>query len=168
MTSRTIMALVFSLTLAGCAVGDTTRAPGDGPGAFSGPPANATERVEQADWSRAEKLVLRVRQNRFDPLVLTLQEGRAYVLTLVNGDDVDHTFYAPDLFEAIAVRSLSGAEQPVTPETGLVAVGLPARASRELAFVTVRDGRYEFSNGGSNLFAFGKIGVVVIEWSGQL
>lgn len=161
------MALVFSLMLAGCAVGDTTRSPGDGPGAFSGPPANATEWVEQADWSRAEELTLRIRQNRFDPLVLTLREGQPYVLTLVNGDDVDHSFYAPHLFEAIAVRSLSGAGQPVTPETGLVAVGMPAGASRELAFVTVRDGRYEFSDGGLNLFAFGNTGVVVIEWAGQ-
>ena len=106
-----------------------------------------TPTVATVDWSLAVTRTLRFRQNEFAPVVVTLRQGRPYVLKLENADDVAHAFSAPDFFQAIAVQSLVPAEQAVEPGTVLSSIDLPPGQTRELAFVPVRDGYYSFADG---------------------
>jgi len=135
--------------LGGCAtvegllgIGDA----GQADGAATAAPAEAAA-AAAADWSLAFTRTLRVRQNEFTPLVLTLRTGQPYILRLENGDDASRAFSAPDFFEAVAVKSLSPADSGFEPGAALSAIDLPPGQTRELAFVPVRDGYYAFAGG---------------------
>jgi hypothetical protein len=115
-------------------------------GAAEAPPTEAAP-AAAVDWSLAFTRTLRVRQNEFTPLVLTLRTGQPYILRLENGDDAGRAFSAPDFFEAVAVKSLTPAEPGFEPGAALSAIDLPPGQTRELAFVPVRDGYYSFAGG---------------------
>ncbi len=123
-------------------------------------PASA---VAAADWSLTVTRTLRIRQDEYAPLVITLRRDRPYVLKIVNGDDVAHAFSAPDFFQAIAVKSVGPADQVVEPGSS---IDLPAGQTRELAFVPLRDGYYSFADGWTGRLLGGILGtrgLIVVE-----
>ncbi|MEW6487557.1 MAG: hypothetical protein AB1578_06545 [Thermodesulfobacteriota bacterium] len=62
--------------------------------------------VETADWSRAERVRVEVTEHGFAPQVLTLREGKAYLLEIANAGSEPHAFAAPDFFRAVALREV--------------------------------------------------------------
>lgn len=126
---------------------------------------NAEEAVASADWSRALTRTLRIRQNVYRPLVITLRKGTPYVLRLENGDDAPRSFHAPAFFQAIAVKSLKPSAEEIGPATALSALEVGPRQTVELAFVPMRDGTFPFTDGWAALLlggSFGTHGVVTI------
>lgn len=122
--------------------------------------------VAAADWSLAVTRTLRIRQDEYAPLVITLRRDRPYVLKLVNGDNAAHVFSAPDFFQAIAVKSLGPADQAIEPGWALSSIDLPAGQTRELAFVPVRDGYYSFADGWTGRLLggiHGTPGLIIVE-----
>lgn len=159
-----LLGLVLGLTACatGNVVGDSTRT-GDAVEATN--QVNTEAALAGADWARALPRHLRVRQNDFRPLVIALRRGNAYILKLENGDDVAHSFRAPEFFQAIAVKSLTPAEGEFAPGTVLSAIDLAPRQTRELAFVPMRDGSFAFSDGWVGMLlggTFGARGIVTI------
>lgn len=135
-------------------------------GAAEAAPTEAAPAAAAVDWSLAFTRTLRVRQNEFTPLVLTLRTGQPYILRLENGDDAGRAFSAPDFFEAVAVKSLTPAGPGFEPGAALSAIDLPPGQTRELAFVPVRDGYYAFAGGWTGRLLGGLAGaqgLIVIE-----
>jgi len=128
--------------------------------------AMETPAVAAVDWSRAVTRTLRIRQDEYAPIVITLRQGRPYVLKLENADDAAHAFSAPDFFQAIAVQSLTPTEPAVSPGAALSSIGLPPGQTRELAFVPIKDGHYSFADGWTGRLLggiAGTRGLIVIE-----
>ncbi|MGB0672157.1 MAG: hypothetical protein ACPGNT_11735, partial [Rhodospirillales bacterium] len=65
-------------------------------------------RLNGVDWSFAEVVNIHIRQNEFNPMVVSLQKDQPYVFRLTNRDEDDHTFRARDFFRNVAVASVPG------------------------------------------------------------
>lgn len=129
-------------------------------------PSKPASAIAEADWSLTVTRTLRIRQDEYAPLVITLRRDRPYVLRIVNGDDRAHVFSAPDFFQAIAVKSLGPAERAVEPGSAPASIDLPPGQTRELVFVPVKDGYYSFADGWTGRLLGGILGtrgLIVVE-----
>ena len=127
--------------------------------------ADARERVEAADWSKAEVIPIRIRQDEFNPMIIGLKRDRPYVIRITNADDTPHVFGAGDFFRSVAVAKvdISGDGDD---QTCITRVAVAGGQTAEVVFVAVRDGRYEFADNfiTSPWFDFGDaMGVIYIE-----
>ncbi len=127
--------------------------------------ADARERVEAADWSKAEIISVRIRQNEFYPMIIDLKRDRPYVIRITNGDDTQHVFGAGDFFRSVALAKVdvggNGGDQ-----TCITRVSVAGGQTAEVVFVTVRDGRFEFADNfiTSPWFDFGDpMGVIYVD-----
>ena len=103
--------------------------------------------VAAARWSEAERVTLEMGDTAFRPQVLTLREGRPYVLELANRGRETHRFRAPEFFRAVA---LQGVRVPGTVDVRawrLQSVELRPGRSVEIRFVAVRPGTYRAACG---------------------
>ena len=125
--------------------------------------ADSAERVQAADWAKVKTISVRIRRDEFVPMVVTLTQGRPYVMRLENVDRESHAFRAPEFFKAIAMEGATVGDRELA-EGCLKHVILEAGETAEFRFVAVRDGHYDFKD--SRLpFSFGgeAIGVIAIE-----
>ncbi len=156
-----IVAGGLAVLLGACQAGDGVEGAAD-----TLAPSKTAPVVATADWSLTVTRTLRIRQDEYAPLVITLRRDRPYVLKLINGDDAAHVFSAPDFFQAIAVKSLMPADQAIEPGWAPSSIDLPAGQTRELAFVPVRDGYYSFADGWTGRLLGGILGtrgLIVVE-----
>ena len=120
--------------------------------------------MQAADWARVKTITVRVRRDEFVPMVVTLTQGRPYVMRLLNMDRTSHAFRAPEFFKAIAMESATVGGRELT-EACPKHVVLESEETAEIRFVAVRDGHYDFKD--STLpftFGGGAIGVIAIEY----
>ncbi len=98
--------------------------------------------LDAADWSRAERVRVELGEHALDPQVLTFQEGRPYVLDIVNTGRETHSFAAESFFRAVALREarVVGAASFETPRFPALAVR-PGQ-NVELLLVAVRPDDY--------------------------
>ena len=127
--------------------------------------ADARERVEAADWSKAEVIPIRIRQNEFNPMIIGLKRDQPYVIRITNADDAHHVFGAGEFFQSVAVAKVDmGGDGD--DQTCITRVAIAGGQTAEVVFVAVRDGRYEFADNSiaSPWFDFGDaMGVIYIE-----
>jgi plastocyanin len=64
----------------------------------------AAAAVAQADWGRAEQVVIEMLSYKFQPAELRLRVNQPYRLTLRNTSIHDHYFTAPEFFRSVATR----------------------------------------------------------------
>jgi uncharacterized cupredoxin-like copper-binding protein len=114
-----------------------------------------------ADFAHAGKLTVTVTEYAFDPPALAFRTGRPYVLRLENKGDKTHFFSAEPFFKSVAVRDLTGRGD--TAGRYLKTIGLKPGETRELAFVPLRKGSYEFLCTAPFHAAFGMRGTITVD-----
>jgi len=109
--------------------------------------------VEAADWSAAETFEIDIRQNEFRPTIIHLLQGEPYIMLVENRDDFSHILVAEDFFKTIALRKIITETEEISG-VNLVGLNLNSGEVKEVHFVPVRDGWYDFEGGqGPGLFA---------------
>lgn len=118
--------------------------------------------LDQAVWPDAEVLEVRVRQGRFEPMLLRMRQGLPYILRFTNADDQARIFNAPEFFSAVTVHKILIGPADIG-ETCVAAVAVPPQEVAEIQLVAERDGRYIFED---NAFIFppvpGRAGIGLI------
>ncbi|MGB8276109.1 MAG: plastocyanin/azurin family copper-binding protein [Alphaproteobacteria bacterium] len=154
---RLPVAMAAALFLSGCV--SATDVFGDARQGYLNP-----ARAADADFARAETVPVTLSEYAFAPAALSVKAGRPYVLRLENKGTKAHFFSSVPFFKAIAVRSLSGhAGQGEIAAPYLKTIGLAAGETRELAFVPLAKGTYDFECTAPFHADFGMTGTVTIE-----
>ena len=104
------------------------------------------EIVEAVDWSQALVFEIAIRQNEFRPMIVHLFQGEPYIMVVENRDDVHHLFAAPEFFRTTAIRKIVTEKEDITG-VNLIALSLKPGEIKEVHFVPVRDGYYDFEGG---------------------
>jgi len=107
--------------------------------------------VENVDWTAVPSNRLRIVDNNFRPMVMYLEKGRPYSLTVENADPSVHYIWAPSLLkQGVALQSVQIGDK--APAKGCVnGVRIEPRSTVTLRFVPVWDGRYEISDSNTPL-----------------
>jgi len=113
----------------------------------------AATAAAQPDWSRAERVEVRLSSFDYDPEVIRLRAGQPVVLRLVNSGGGGHNFSAPQFFAA--AREVGGAV-----EGG--AVEVPGRRTLEVRLVPAA-GRYRLRCTHTFHTTLGMRGTIVVE-----
>jgi len=102
--------------------------------------------VENVDWAAVPSNRVRIVDNNFRPMVMYLEKGRPYSLTVENADPVLHDIWAPSLLKhGVALESVQIGNK--TPAKGCVnGVRIEPRSTVTLRFVPVWEGRYEIQD----------------------
>jgi len=102
--------------------------------------------VESVDWAAVPPNRLRIVDNNFRPMVMYLEKGRPYSLTVENADPVAHDLWAPGfLKQGVALESVQIGDK--SPAKGCVnGVRIEPRSTVTLRFVPVWEGRYEIQD----------------------
>lgn len=123
----------------------------------SGTVQKPNEVVDAVDWDQALVFQVDIRQDEFRPAIVHLFQGEPYIMVIENRDDVRHLFSAPDFFRTTAIRKLVTEKEEISG-INLVALDLAPGEIKEVHFVPVRDGTYDFEGGeGPGLFMTGSI-----------
>lgn len=100
---------------------------------------------EEARWSQASILNVRIRQGSFSPMIARFEIDRPYIMRIENGDDRVRFFWAPAFFESIVAKDIVVADG--APGDGCVrGLEIPPKSVAVVRFVTQTDGRFEVSD----------------------
>lgn len=110
--------------------------------------SNLADVVEDAEWNNVINSRVRIIDDNFRPMVMYLEKGRPYSLTLENVDMWDHSLWSPSLLKyGLALESVQIGDQE--PAKGCVnGVRIAQGKQVTLRFVPVREGRYEAFDSG--------------------
>ena len=104
----------------------------------------AEKLVQDADWSKARKVSLKISDN-LHPANLLLKEGTPYILHIETADS-SASLRANGFFGKAAIAKVTGGEEELAgPEIGSVSV--PAESARDVYLVPMAKGLYEMDNG---------------------
>lgn len=98
--------------------------------------------VGPADWSQAGRVRLQVSEAGLEPQVLTLDEGQAYVLQLVNTGRERQRLESENFYRALAHRRLRAPREGAAEVEGASGLEVEPGGTLELSFVAVRPGTY--------------------------
>jgi hypothetical protein len=147
MTSATALPLVF-LLLAGCTAEREAITPS----------ADATARLADVDWSRAERVDILLTEFEFAPNHLLFERGRPYRLHLENRGTGGHNFAAPVFFESVALW-----DDPVAAETRANGgVELARSEVKDVYFVPLQAGTFPLECSHLLHPIFGMTGEIVV------
>ncbi len=119
--------------------------------------ADQKEIVEAADWTVAETFEIDIRQNEFRPTIIHLLQGEPYIMVVENRDDVPHFLAAEDFFKTVALRKILTQTEEISG-VNLIGLVLKPGEIKQVHFVPVRDGWYDFEGGqGPGIFTTGLI-----------
>ena len=107
--------------------------------------ADARERIEVADRSKVEIILLRIRQNEFEPMFSDLKQDRPYVIRITNADDRHQFFGAEHSFRSVALAKIDMLGN-VEDQTCISRADVAGGQTAVVMFVTIRDGRFEFAD----------------------
>lgn len=102
--------------------------------------------VEAVDWSAAETFEIDIRQNEFRPTIIHLLQGEPYIMQVENRDDVSHFLAAEDFFKTVALRKILTQTEEISG-VNLIGLNLNPGEVKEVHFVPLRDGWYDFEGG---------------------
>ncbi|HEC90285.1 MAG TPA: hypothetical protein ENI55_01325 [Alphaproteobacteria bacterium] len=151
LVKRGILLLTATLILAAC-----TRDGGVSSYLAGGCADASAKRFEGVDWDKVRQIEMRIRQDEYSPMVVTLTQGQAYIMSIKNDDDDNHNFRATEFFRSVAMAKASIGDEVF--ENGCMdAVSLEPGQAAELRFIAVRTGRYDFEDN-SLLLALSNLG----------
>ena len=102
--------------------------------------------IDAVDWDQALVFEIDIRQNEFRPAIVHLFQGEPYIMVVENRDEVDHMLAAPEFFRTTAIRKIVTEKEEITG-VNLLALSLKPGEIKEIHFVPVRDGWYDFEGG---------------------
>lgn len=148
-----LMALMLAIGVSACApMGDVYDYVGR-----SGTVQKPNEVVDAVDWDQALVFQVDIRQDEFRPAIVHLFQGEPYIMVIENRDDVPHLFSAPAFFRTTAIRKLVTEKEEISG-INIVALDLAPGEIKEVHFVPVRDGTYDFEGGeGPGFFMTGSV-----------
>jgi len=123
------------------------------------------EALRKINWTRVPEIDIRVRNDEFEPMVITLRQGWPYIMTIHNRDFDDHGFHAPEFFESVSVIMTTIDGQRASNNC-YDSVTVPPRKSAAIRLIAAVDGHYEFNDSSSIIPGFAAtnaIGVINIE-----
>ena len=121
--------------------------------------------VAAADWSRTQTAVLTFHHYRFEPEALSFQQGIPSLLRLQNEDNATCYFDSGEFFRAIAVQKLVSQVEVKTAPYYEEIIVKPGEV-KELYFVPVNDGVYEFECASLAHSVLGNTGQITVTRSG--
>lgn len=162
MSVKAVMAVAVSglLALGACAYG-----PKDG--VYTAPDSclmaeGAKAALEKAYWPAAKEIRLSITAEEIEPMVHEFYAQKAHTLIIKNNDSLERIIYAPDFYEAIAIKDITPASATVKngcPKTIEVAAGEEV----VMRFVPITGGRYElFKEPWPFKYAENAIGLITI------
>jgi hypothetical protein len=104
------------------------------------------EIIDAVDWEQALVFQIDIRQNEFRPAIVHLFQGEPYIMVIENRDDEAHLFASPDFFRTVAIRKIITEKEEIAG-VNLLALNLGPGEIKEVHFVPVRDGWYDFEGG---------------------
>ena len=104
------------------------------------------EIIDAVDWDQALVFEIDIRQNEFRPMIVHLFQGEPYIMVIENRDDEEHLFAAPEFFKTTAIRKVVTEKEEIKG-VNLIALSLKPGEIKEVHFVPVRDGWYDFEGG---------------------
>jgi uncharacterized cupredoxin-like copper-binding protein len=104
------------------------------------------EIIDAVDWDQALVFEIDIRQNEFRPMIVHLFQGEPYIMVVENRDDVGHLFAAPEFFKTTAIRKIVTEKEEIRG-VNVMALNLKPGEIKEVHFVPVRDGWYDFEGG---------------------
>lgn len=134
----------------------------------SSPVKDAEKIVADADWDKATRIKVDIRQNEFRPAIMRLYVGEPYIVSFENRDDSSHSVSASDFFGTIALRSLVEKGEVQAKGVRLYAIGLEPGETKEIQFVPTLDGWYQYTDGSSGLLFWsrgamlGTVGAIIV------
>lgn len=150
---RLVLVLLVAMTLlSACARGDIFARLSD-----KNFTPDQAEIVAAVEWEDAEVFLIDIRQDEFRPAIIHLFQGEPYIMVVENRDETSHFFFAPEFFRTVAIRKLVTEDEEIT---GVNLMGLLLRPGevKEVHFVPVRDGWYDFEDGkGPGVFLTGLV-----------
>jgi len=153
---RTLAAFALALLTACAADGPPASRPGGGV-------PFAAERAEKADWSRAVTVEIRLDEFAFQPDMLRLKAEQPTKLVIRNAGRTRHSFAAPELIKASAVRNVVPAPGETLPTVSYNEINVSAGSAKELYIVPIERGTYELKCGVVGHTLFGMTGTIVID-----
>ena len=106
------------------------------------------EIIDAVDWEQALVFEISIRQNEFRPAIVHLFQGEPYIMVVENRDDEEHMLAAPAFFRTVAIRKIVTEREEIRG-VNLLALALKPGEIKEVHFVPVRDGWYDFEGGDS-------------------
>lgn len=153
---RTLV-IALTLLLAACtADGPPASRPGGGV-------AFASDRVERIDWSKAQTVEIKLDEFAFDPETLRLKADQPVKLIIRNQGRARHSFAAPDLIKASAVRSVVPAPGETLPTVSYNEINVSPGSFKELQILPIEKGSYDLKCGIIGHSLFGMTGRVIVE-----
>ena len=156
-----ILALAAMIALAGCTAGSDLY--------FGSSSVKDAEKiVADADWDKATRIKVDIRQNEFRPAIMRLYVGEPYIVSFENRDDSAHSVSASEFFGTIAMRQLVEKGEVRAKDVRLYAIGLEPGETKEIHFVPTLDGWYQYSDGASALLFWsrgemlGTVGAIIV------
>jgi hypothetical protein len=104
------------------------------------------EIIDAVDWDQALVFAISIRQDEFRPAIVHLFQGEPYIMVVENRDDYDHMLAAPEFFRTVAIRKIVTEREEIRG-VNLLALALKPGEIKEVHFVPVRDGWYDFEGG---------------------
>jgi len=151
-----IAAAFVAVSLTGCASPNT-----GSNAASSNYVSDAPQRIAAADWSKAQTVTVSLASFHFAPDRLEFLRDAPYRLHLVNQSSARHTFTSEAFFKAIAVKQIEpGALGGTAPSSGTIA--LASGEEKDLYFVAVAPGKYDFNCSEFLHDTFGMTGEITI------
>jgi hypothetical protein len=103
--------------------------------------------LDDIDWSTAQTVGIRIRQDEFQPMVVGLARDIPYVLHIRNADSSTHRFRSPTFFRQAAVAHIVVDGEARDLDGGCITgVSVPANSTVEVRLVALREGRYDFED----------------------
>ncbi len=139
---RSFLVTVLLMTgLSACVLGGggTAIGPIYGPGCVS----DVAKHIKGVDWAEARVITVRIRQDEFEPMVISMRQDSPYIFRIENRDDYEHFFMASNFFRSVAIASINTPKK-ISKASCINGVRIGAMETVELQLVAVRDGRYEY------------------------
>ena len=123
---------------------------------------DARSRVAAVDWSKAKSVTVTLSDYIFTPEQLEFRQGIAYRLRLENKGNREHDFASESFFKTIAVQKLRSENgELISPYLRKIVV--KPKSAKELFFVAVKPGSYDFECSIFLHAAFGMEGGITVQ-----
>lgn len=108
-------------------------------------PSDADEQTAGVDWEKADIIDIKIENEQFSPLTISLNKGQAYVLKISNKEKTLIGFEAIKFFSSVSLAGVTISGKDFGKSCFSI-VQIEPQGNAELRFVASRKGEYLFAN----------------------